>query len=113
MSVKCLVSIMSSVHARICVHTVCSVCAVCAPPCTLPARFRCRFDMRVAATGLYGIGIYFAVNAKYSDSGYVLQNPDKSKEMFICRVTCGEHVPGNSALRRPPPKVCGAPISHM
>eukprot|EP00667_Euglena_gracilis_P013983 EG_transcript_14461 len=62
------------------------------------------FDMRVAATGLYGIGIYFAVNAKYSDSGYVLQNPDKSKEMFICRVTCGEHVPGNSALRRPPPK---------
>ena len=31
------------------------------------------FDMRVAASGLYGVGIYFAVNAQYSDSGYVLQ----------------------------------------
>ena len=68
-----------------------------------------RFDMRVAATGLYGVGIYFAVNASYSDSGYVFQNTDKSKEMFICRVTCGKHVPGNSALRRPPPKVCQVP----
>eukprot|EP00992_Anisonema_acinus_P009270 TRINITY_DN5473_c0_g1_i1.p1 TRINITY_DN5473_c0_g1~~TRINITY_DN5473_c0_g1_i1.p1 ORF type:complete len:399 (+),score=83.62 TRINITY_DN5473_c0_g1_i1:52-1248(+) len=62
------------------------------------------FDMRVAATGLYGVGIYFAVNACYSDSGYVLQNPDKSKEMFICRVTTGSSTAGNSALRRPPPK---------
>jgi len=71
------------------------------------------FDMRVAATGLYGVGIYFAVNASYSDSGYVFQNTDKSKEMFICRVTCGKHVPGNSALRRPPPKDPKVPTGEL
>lgn len=71
------------------------------------------FDMRVAATGMYGVGIYFAVNATYSDHGYVLQNKDKSKEMFICRVTCGQHVPGNSALRRPPPKDVKVPNGEL
>lgn len=71
------------------------------------------FDMRVASTGLYGVGIYFAVNATYSDHGYVLQNPDKSKEMFLCRVTCGKHVPGKSDLRRPPPKDATVPNGEL
>eukprot|EP01012_Entosiphon_sulcatum_P066056 TRINITY_DN95117_c0_g1_i1.p1 TRINITY_DN95117_c0_g1~~TRINITY_DN95117_c0_g1_i1.p1 ORF type:complete len:409 (+),score=77.28 TRINITY_DN95117_c0_g1_i1:22-1227(+) len=62
------------------------------------------FDMRVAAQGSVGSGIYFAVNAQYSDRGYVLQNTDKSKEMFICKVALGSGVQGNPTLRRPPPK---------
>merc|ERR1711862_249003 len=61
------------------------------------------FDLRVANDGMYGVGIYFAVNAQYSDSGYVLQNKDKSKEMFICRVLTGRHVAGKHGIRRPPP----------
>ena len=62
------------------------------------------FDMRVARDGSAGIGIYFAVNASYSNCGYVLQNPDKSKEMFVCRVAIGSCVQGKHGLKRPPSK---------
>ena len=62
------------------------------------------FDMRVANSGSVGLGIYFAVKAQYSNCGYVLQNPDKSKEMFLCRVVCGSHTQGVGGSRRPPPK---------
>jgi hypothetical protein len=62
------------------------------------------FDMRVARDGSAGVGIYFAVNASYSNAGYVLQNPDKSKEMFLCRVAIGSCVQGKHGLKRPPPK---------
>lgn len=62
------------------------------------------FDMRVARDGSAGVGIYFAVNASYSNAGYVLQNPDKSKEMFVCRVTVGSCVQGKHGMKRPPPK---------
>lgn len=62
------------------------------------------FDMRVARDGSAGVGIYFAVNSSYSNSGYVLQNPDKSKEMFVCRVTIGSCVQGKHGLKRPPNK---------
>jgi hypothetical protein len=66
------------------------------------------FDMRVARDGSAGVGIYFAVNSSYSNSGYVLQNPDKSKEMFVCRVTIGSCVQGKHGLKRPPNKTGAA-----
>ncbi|CUG88670.1 poly (ADP-ribose) polymerase, putative [Bodo saltans] len=62
------------------------------------------FDMRVARDGSAGIGIYFAVNSSYSNAGYVLQNPDKSKEMFVCRVAIGSCVQGKHGMKRPPNK---------
>jgi hypothetical protein len=60
------------------------------------------FDMRVACDGLAGVGIYFALNASYSNCGYVLQNGDKSKEMIVCRVACGRDAPGLHGMKRPP-----------
>lgn len=60
------------------------------------------FDMRVARSGSVGIGIYFAVNSSYSNGGYVLRNPDNSREMFVCRVAVGDHVQGKHGLKRPP-----------
>jgi hypothetical protein len=71
------------------------------------------FDMRVAASGMYGVGIYFAVNAQYSDNGYVLQNKDKSREMFLCRVTCGSHANGAGSMRRPPPRDSSKPNGQL
>ena len=62
------------------------------------------FDLRVARDGLAGVGIYFATNSSYSNSGYVLQNPDKSKEMFVCRVALGTTSEGKHGMKRPPPK---------
>jgi hypothetical protein len=62
------------------------------------------FDMRVARDGLAGLGIYFALSSSYSNCGYVLQNPDKSKEMLVCRVAVGSHVQGKHGMKRPPPK---------
>ena len=62
------------------------------------------FDMRYSASGMWGQGNYFAVNASYSNSyahtsfGY--------KEMFLVRVLTGDsHQCGsNSGLRMPPLK---------
>ena len=62
------------------------------------------FDMRVARDGSAGIGIYFAVNSQYSNSGYVLRNPDNSREIFVCRAAIGSTTKGKHGLKRPPPK---------
>lgn len=62
------------------------------------------FDMRVARDGLAGLGIYFALSASYSNCGYVLMNPDKTKEMLVCRVAVGSHTMGKHGMKRPPPK---------
>eukprot|EP01059_Diplonema_ambulator_P028341 TRINITY_DN47119_c0_g1_i1.p1 TRINITY_DN47119_c0_g1~~TRINITY_DN47119_c0_g1_i1.p1 ORF type:complete len:409 (+),score=156.70 TRINITY_DN47119_c0_g1_i1:50-1276(+) len=61
------------------------------------------FDTRVANAGLCGTGTYFAVNATYSDSGYVYRAPDGTKEMFICRVLVGRFALKQGNDRRPPP----------
>eukprot|EP01060_Flectonema_neradi_P012002 TRINITY_DN1892_c1_g1_i5.p1 TRINITY_DN1892_c1_g1~~TRINITY_DN1892_c1_g1_i5.p1 ORF type:complete len:412 (+),score=80.54 TRINITY_DN1892_c1_g1_i5:64-1299(+) len=61
------------------------------------------FDTRVAANGLCGTGTYFAVNASYSDSGYVYRHPDGSKEMLVCRVLVGRYAVKQGNDRRPPP----------
>lgn len=66
------------------------------------------FDMRVARDGLAGLGIYFALQSSYSNGGYVLQNPDKSKEMLVCRVAVGSHTQGLHGMKRPPEKKNGS-----
>jgi hypothetical protein len=60
------------------------------------------FDLRVARDGLAGVGIYFATNSSYSNGGYVIQNPDGSKEMFICRVALGSTAEGKHGMKKPP-----------
>lgn len=62
------------------------------------------FDMRYSGSGMWGIGIYFAVNASYSYSGYSFKNPDGTKSLFCARVALGDCVqlPSNSSLRIPP-----------
>eukprot|EP01124_Arcella_intermedia_P018842 TRINITY_DN25969_c0_g1_i1.p1 TRINITY_DN25969_c0_g1~~TRINITY_DN25969_c0_g1_i1.p1 ORF type:complete len:410 (+),score=56.68 TRINITY_DN25969_c0_g1_i1:35-1231(+) len=61
------------------------------------------FDFRIASRGgSVGAGAYFAVKPSYSDSGYVLKNPDGSKEMIICQVLVGDSVQGKSGLLKPP-----------
>lgn len=47
-------------------------------------------DFRVASSGMWGRGAYFAHNSLYSGSGYAHPLPDGSKCMFICRVDLGE-----------------------
>ena len=34
------------------------------------------FDMRYCSSGMWGIAIYFAVKASFSDSGYKFTNPN-------------------------------------
>ena len=63
------------------------------------------FDMRVANSGSAGVGIYFAVHASYSNSGYVLRNASSGvKEIFVCRVSIGSCTQGKHGLLRPPAK---------
>jgi len=61
------------------------------------------FDFRIANKGgSVGAGAYFAVKPSYSDSGYVIVNPDGSKEMIICKVLIGDTIQGQQGLQRPP-----------
>jgi hypothetical protein len=39
---------------------------------------------------LVGFGIYFAVNASYSNGGYALALPNGEKQMFLCEVALGK-----------------------
>ena len=66
------------------------------------------FDMRFCDKGMWGIGVYFAVNAKYSN-GYAFTNPNGSKSMFLADVIIGDawECPSDSSLRMPPIKQGG------
>jgi len=64
------------------------------------------FDMRYCSSGMWGIAIYFARNASYSNS-YRFTTPDKKFQMFLASVLVGDctHViPNDSSLRKPPSK---------
>jgi len=60
------------------------------------------FDMQYANDGMWGRGLYFAVNASYSD-GYATQK-GSSKLFMLCRVLVGDYIdlPSNSSLRKAP-----------
>ena len=64
------------------------------------------FDMRHSNSGMWGNGIYVAVNASYSTGGYSFKNDDDTRSIFYCRVAIGEDVtlPSDSKYRFPPEK---------
>ena len=61
------------------------------------------FDMRYCSSGMWGQGIYFAVNASYSNS-YAHTNSKGEKEMFMADVIVGQpyNCPSDPSLRMPP-----------
>jgi hypothetical protein len=63
------------------------------------------FDMRYCTSGMWGIAIYFAWNASYSNS-YRSTTPNGQFQMFLARVLVGECVdmPSDGSLRKPPAK---------
>jgi len=64
------------------------------------------FDMRFSSGGMWGVAIYFAQNASYSNS-YRYTTPDNQYQMFFARVLVGDciHImPNDSSLKKPPSK---------
>lgn len=54
--------------------------------------------------GLIGDGVYFSVNAHYSDNPpYVLKRTNHRKELFICEVLLGNPSQGASGIKAPAP----------
>ena len=62
--------------------------------------------MRHSNQGMWGTGIYFAVNAQYSLGGYAYKNNDGSKSIFYVRVAVGDDItlPKNGSYKIPPEK---------
>ena len=48
------------------------------------------FDIKYAKAGLYGTGLYFAINSKYSTSGYQTINNDGTCSLFVAKVLIGD-----------------------
>jgi hypothetical protein len=48
------------------------------------------FDIKYARAGMYGTGLYFAINSSYSASGYATNNTDGTKSLFIAKVLTGD-----------------------
>lgn len=69
------------------------------------------FDMQHANDGMWGRGLYFAVNASYSD-GYAHPTQVGTKLFMFCRVLIGDtiQVPNNPSLRKPPERTGGKDI---
>jgi len=52
----------------------------------------------------YGDGVYFAVNASYSESTrYSPADSNGNRHIFLARVLTGKYTVGKSGLRTPPP----------
>jgi poly [ADP-ribose] polymerase 10/14/15 len=52
--------------------------------------------------GLIGDGVYFAVNAHYSDNHpYVLKKTNHRRELFICQVLLGNSSQGARGVKSP------------
>jgi hypothetical protein len=47
------------------------------------------FDIKYSNNGMWGKGIYFAENARYSDEGYFHDHGNKVKGMFFALVNLG------------------------
>ena len=64
------------------------------------------FDMRHSNPGMWGNGLYFAVNAQYSLSGYAYKNKDGTRSIFYVRVAIGDDIqmPSNRSYKFPPEK---------
>jgi hypothetical protein len=68
---------------------------------------------RFSASGMWGIGIYFAENASYS-TNYAFQT-DGKKQFFLAKVLTGEDIflASDSSLRLPPEKTGGANAANI
>lgn len=53
---------------------------------------------------MYGKGTYFAVDPKYSASGYAAPDLNGYKRMYLARVLVGDYTPGKPGLITPPNK---------
>ncbi|KAM9989033.1 hypothetical protein ACTFIY_005083 [Dictyostelium cf. discoideum] len=52
------------------------------------------FDISKSSIGNYGIGLYFALNASYSNNYCFVESPTTGcKQMFLCRVLLGNSAP--------------------
>ena len=48
------------------------------------------FDIKYARAGLYGTGLYFAINSSYSTGGYAAYNNDGTYSIFLVKVLVGD-----------------------
>lgn len=69
--------------------------------------------------GFWGRALYFAVNAKYSNDGYVFKLPSGEKQLFLVEVLIGDSVTlpisrdANNPLRDTPNKPDGTPYDSV
>lgn len=62
------------------------------------------FYHSVCPGGLIGDGVYFAVNASYSNGdSYVMKKTNHRRELFICQVLVGNPSQGRGGLKSPAP----------
>ncbi len=61
------------------------------------------FDIYVAAA-IYGQGVYFAVDARYSaQEKFAVPDSSGLQHMFVCRIIVGEYTQGKQGMKTPPP----------
>ncbi|XP_023202148.1 poly [ADP-ribose] polymerase 14-like [Xiphophorus maculatus] len=67
---------------------------------------RDRFDRSYAGqhAAVFGKGVYFAVNAKYSATKYSLADESGLKRLYMARVITGRYTVGSSTMKAPPPR---------
>ena len=53
---------------------------------------------------MYGKGVYFAVEARYSAGSYTKADAEGRRYMYLSRVLTGAYTKGNEDLIEPPPK---------
>ena len=65
--------------------------------------------MRFSSGGMWGVAMYFAKNAGYSDNGYKYVNSDGDRVLFLAEVLIGDCVTlaSNTSLKMPPNKPNG------
>ena len=65
--------------------------------------------MRHSSVGMWGCGIYFAVNASYSKDNYAHKKSDNTRSIIFARVALGDviELPKNNSYRLPPEKQVG------
>jgi poly [ADP-ribose] polymerase 10/14/15 len=68
------------------------------------------FNLGFASQGMWGTGLYFAVNSSYSGNGYHHTLPNNQRQMFLVRLLLGEVIdmPSTPALRVPPEMSSGS-----
>ena len=73
------------------------------------------FDSRFSEAGYYGVAIYFAKNASYSNNGYCYKLPSGERQLFLAEVLLGEYPylpdPEDEVKRAPNRKLTKPPMN--